>query len=746
MNLSYCRRVAGRRSELAALTAAAQHVAEGRGSTVILVGEPGIGKSYLLASFAAAASELGIVVCSGSAYELEQRRPFGVLLDAFGVRPGVEDGRRARVAARLHDHVAGGDLTVTGYWIGEELLAVIDEMCTQRPVALVVDDLQWVDSGSLALLARIARMASHQRILVVLSVRPAHRPAQVTQLVTGIVAAGGQPLAVGPLSDDEVAELTAEQVGAPPGDSLWNLLRRTGGSPLFVRELIAGLRAADALRIDRDHVETDETRIPNSVSVAVRHHLTQLDPDTIEVLRLAAVLCGPFTLAQLGHITGRSSVELYPCLRAALEAGILGDDGSRLRFTHEVIRATLYGDIPQAVRVGLHRDIARALTTAGAPALEVAEHYLRGATAGDRDAVHGLRQAAVAIAGQSPAEAADLVERAAALLPVTDAEQALLTLERARYLTSAGRAGEAESLCRELLRSTNDLDTERSIRMILADVLVAQSRLAEGLNETQRIVELTAAGTADHSRATANLSWALLSCSTDTVSVTVPARELQHILAGESGANTLITLDVDGKSVLTLARQIHRHPTKGILVHVDFIRIDRDVAVSAEIPIHLVGEATGVKDGGLLEQLLFHLTVEAMPGNIPVSIEIDVERLAIGDQLRVEDISLPTGVETQAEADFVIAQVARRASPPRRASRAKRAKAKRAKAARLVPRHRPKAPRTIPATSNRCCGAGAPPPTCWWWGSGIPATSTRARVTTWGPRSSRSWPRAMAPR
>ncbi len=145
---------------------------------------------------------------------------------------------------------------------------------------------------------------------------------------------------------------------------------------------------------------------------------------------------------------------------------------------------------------------------------------------------------------------------------------------------------------------------------------------------------------------------------TDTVSVTVPARELQHILAGESGANTLITLDVDGESVLTLARQIHRHPTKGILVHVDFIRIDRDVAVSAEIPIHLVGEATGVRDGGLLEQLLFHLTVEAMPGNIPVSIEIDVERLAIGDQLRVEDISLPTGVETQAEADFVVAQVA----------------------------------------------------------------------------------------
>jgi large subunit ribosomal protein L25 len=145
---------------------------------------------------------------------------------------------------------------------------------------------------------------------------------------------------------------------------------------------------------------------------------------------------------------------------------------------------------------------------------------------------------------------------------------------------------------------------------------------------------------------------------TDAVSIAVPARELQHILAGEAGANSLINLDVDGDTVLTLARQIHRHPTRGELVHVDFVRIDRDVAVSAEIPIHLLGEAEGVKDGGLLEQLLFQLTIEAMPGNIPVSIEIDVERLAIGDQLRVEDLALPDGVTTQADPEFVVAQVA----------------------------------------------------------------------------------------
>jgi large subunit ribosomal protein L25 len=145
---------------------------------------------------------------------------------------------------------------------------------------------------------------------------------------------------------------------------------------------------------------------------------------------------------------------------------------------------------------------------------------------------------------------------------------------------------------------------------------------------------------------------------TETVSITVPARELQHILAGEAGANSLITLDVDGESVLTLVRQIHRHPTRGELVHVDFVRIRTDVAVSAEVPVHAVGEAEGVKDGGLLEQLMFNLTVEALPQHIPVALEIEVSALGIGDQLRVEDMTLPEGVTTPVEPDTVIVQVA----------------------------------------------------------------------------------------
>jgi large subunit ribosomal protein L25 len=144
----------------------------------------------------------------------------------------------------------------------------------------------------------------------------------------------------------------------------------------------------------------------------------------------------------------------------------------------------------------------------------------------------------------------------------------------------------------------------------------------------------------------------------DTLSVSVPSRELAHILAGESGANTLIDLRLDGETMLTLVRQIQRHPTRGDLVHVDFIRIRRDVAVSADVPLHLTGEAAGVRDGGLLEQLVFTVTVEAMPGNIPVAFELDVSELNIGDQRHASDLTLPAGVLTDLDPETVVVQVA----------------------------------------------------------------------------------------
>jgi large subunit ribosomal protein L25 len=143
----------------------------------------------------------------------------------------------------------------------------------------------------------------------------------------------------------------------------------------------------------------------------------------------------------------------------------------------------------------------------------------------------------------------------------------------------------------------------------------------------------------------------------ESLPVTVSARELGHLLAGEAGANTLITLKVDGKSQLTLARQIQRNPVKGTYVHVDFIRVRADQAIQAEVPIHLTGNAEGVSRGGVLEQMVHTLSIEAKPGDLPNVIEIDISALEIGGDVRVGELTVPAGVTVLQDAEELVAHI-----------------------------------------------------------------------------------------
>jgi large subunit ribosomal protein L25 len=147
----------------------------------------------------------------------------------------------------------------------------------------------------------------------------------------------------------------------------------------------------------------------------------------------------------------------------------------------------------------------------------------------------------------------------------------------------------------------------------------------------------------------------------DSTSVTVPAHELTLILA--HGVNTLITLRLDGEDQLALARQVQRDPVRGDLVHVDFVRVRTDVAIAADVALHLLGESEGVKSGGLMDQQVFTVPIEAMPQNIPASIEVDVSEMQIGDQLRVADLPLPAGVVTSLEPDQLVATVVAQKHP-----------------------------------------------------------------------------------
>ncbi len=138
-------------------------------------------------------------------------------------------------------------------------------------------------------------------------------------------------------------------------------------------------------------------------------------------------------------------------------------------------------------------------------------------------------------------------------------------------------------------------------------------------------------------------------------SVVVDAHDLGLLLA--RGMNTLITLSIDGKEHLALCRQVQRHPVKGNLQHVDFVRIRADQEIDAEVALSLVGEPAGVSEGGMLEQLLFSVTVTAKPNAIPQSIEHDVSALTLGDQLRVGDLVAPAGAVIKNDHDELLAMI-----------------------------------------------------------------------------------------
>ncbi|MDZ4827198.1 MAG: 50S ribosomal protein L25 [Actinomycetota bacterium] len=140
--------------------------------------------------------------------------------------------------------------------------------------------------------------------------------------------------------------------------------------------------------------------------------------------------------------------------------------------------------------------------------------------------------------------------------------------------------------------------------------------------------------------------------------IAVLEHDLQHILTSETGSNSLITLRMESGEQLALARQIHRHPVKGTIVHVDFIRISADVAVSAEITMNLEGDPEGVKRGGHLEQMIFQISIEAKPGDLPPSMSYDVSAMEIGDQIHISDITPPPGVTITNDPEELVAQLA----------------------------------------------------------------------------------------
>jgi large subunit ribosomal protein L25 len=148
-------------------------------------------------------------------------------------------------------------------------------------------------------------------------------------------------------------------------------------------------------------------------------------------------------------------------------------------------------------------------------------------------------------------------------------------------------------------------------------------------------------------------------------SVSVVWRDLRHALTGEAGLNALIDLHVDGAAGdLVIVKEMQRHPVRRDVLHVDFLRVSRDQAITVEVPVVLHGEAHAVtSNDGQVDHLLYNLAISAKPADIPNEIPIDISGLQIGDAIRVGDLVLPDGVTTDVDPEdaIVTASVAQEA-------------------------------------------------------------------------------------
>jgi large subunit ribosomal protein L25 len=131
----------------------------------------------------------------------------------------------------------------------------------------------------------------------------------------------------------------------------------------------------------------------------------------------------------------------------------------------------------------------------------------------------------------------------------------------------------------------------------------------------------------------------------ETIPIALDPQELIKVLHGGAGERTLINLTIEGlqdgpitKTVILKDKQID--PLKRTLLHVDLYTITMDEEISVGIPVRIVGKAAGVALGGILEQVLREIEVKCLPADIPLSIDVDVSALNIGDSLHVADITL----------------------------------------------------------------------------------------------------------
>jgi class 3 adenylate cyclase/tetratricopeptide (TPR) repeat protein len=415
----------GREAELERLRKALDEAVSGRGGLVMLVGEPGIGKTRTTQQLETYAKMRGAQVLWGRTHESAGAPPYWPWLQAGGqyaaahvddlptvIGPQMPPGSVSELSRifpwlrqdpNVTEPEETADPEVAQFRLFDAYTSYLRAIANQAPLLVALDDLHWADKPTLQLLQHIARELSRMRVLIVGNYRDTDitRQSALSETLASLNRESGfDRIVLRGLTRDEVAAFIKARANVEPRrEVLDRIYEETEGNAFFLSEVV-NLMAQEGT-LDKDSIS--DIAIPDGVREALGRRLNRLAEETNELLQVAAIIGRDFTYDTLTLLGARDEDELLKMIEEALEARVIEEteQAGRYRFTHAQMQETLLAELSTTRRVRLHGQVGEALERRyGARAAEragrLAMHFGEAATLSPRFSEKAARYAAIA--------------------------------------------------------------------------------------------------------------------------------------------------------------------------------------------------------------------------------------------------------------------------------------------------------------------------------------------------------------
>jgi DNA-binding CsgD family transcriptional regulator/tetratricopeptide (TPR) repeat protein len=469
--------IRGRDAELAVLGELLGRVRSGSGAVLLIEGAAGMGKSRLIAEGVRMARRLSFPVGVGAAEPSESVAELAPLLRALfdGPEPLLDRAGLGSLHAAPEQR----------YWRLQDLQSLLERAAMDSPLLILLDDVQWVDSGTVAALRALPPRLASVPIGWVLAMRPDQGPGHLRSTIEYLADEGAERLVLEPLGQAAVAQVASDVMQAEPDETLLRIAGEAGGNPFLLVELLEGLRQEELVRVDSGHATLIDFRLPDRFRASMRERLARMSESARQVATVAGSLGRTFSVSDLATMLGLPPASLLTSVEQLIEAGIVRERGDELCFQHDLIREAVRHACPPSARRALDRQAADVMLARGALPVEVAIQLAASAAPGDEVAIATLLAAAEALATTDPGASADLSRRALELAPERHPLRGPLVVQAAMSLHAAGRMKEAKAFADHAMRQVLPAAQEAEVRLGIAgmwlvspDVRVHASREA----------------------------------------------------------------------------------------------------------------------------------------------------------------------------------------------------------------------------------------------------------------------------